>query len=81
MPWKRDLKNVRVQATFPAESKAAAAGLSCGIALVGQVKVSDNPPYESTYKGFWPDPLLSFLQQSDVKAGEHVAFWIDVATS
>jgi hypothetical protein len=81
MPWKRDLKNVRVQATFTAESKATAAGLSCTVSLVGHVDVNDDPPYESTYKAFWPDPLLSFLQQSDVKAGEHVAFWIDVATS
>jgi len=80
MPWKRDLKKVRVEASFPAESKAAAAGLSCAVSLVGHVDVKDDPPYDSTYKGFWPDPLLSFLRQSDVKAGEHVAFWIDVAT-
>lgn len=81
MPWKRDLKNARVKAAFPADSRAATAGLSCAVSLVGHVDVNDDPPYDSKYKAFWPDPLLSFLQQSDIKAGEHVAFWIDVASS
>lgn len=77
MPWRRDLKNVRVQASF----SSAATGLSCSVSLVGHVDVDDDPPYETQYKAFYPDPLLSFLQQADVRAGEHVSFWVDVAST
>ncbi|MBI4579117.1 MAG: DUF4091 domain-containing protein, partial [Planctomycetes bacterium] len=56
-------------------------GITCSVSLVGHVDVNDDPPYDSTYKGLWPDPLLSFMQTADVAAGEHVAFWVDVATA
>jgi len=78
IPFDRDLKNVRVAATLSAPA-GSPGDLSCSVSLVGHVDVNDDPPYESSYKGFWPDVLLSFLRTADIKAGEHVAFWIDVA--
>ena len=51
------------------------------VALVGHVDVADKVRYDADYHGWWPDPLLDFQTVCDAQPGEHVAFWIDVATS
>jgi hypothetical protein len=82
IPYGRDLKDVRVDARMDsAASSRKQAEIVCKVSLVGHVDVNDDPPYEKTYQWLWPDPLLSFLQTAEtVKVGEHVAFWVDVAT-
>lgn len=82
IPFRRDLENVTVKASVAASNAAGSPPkISCAVSLVAHVDVNDDPPYEELYKGFWPDPLLSFLQSAPVKAGEHVAFWLDVAVA
>lgn len=80
VPFGRDLADVTVSAGPLKTASGHAFDGKIGVSLVGHVDVADDPPYDVEYKGWWPDPLLSFLQKSDVKEGEHVAFWIDVAT-
>lgn len=80
VPFARDLAEVSVSAGELKSEGGAAFDGKLEVSLVGHVDVADNPPYDVEYKGWWPDPLLSFMQKCDVKEGEHVAFWIDVAT-
>ncbi len=58
--------------------------------LVGHVDVSDDPidnldiaypPHLVNYTGWWPDPLLTFMNSCNIGANDRVAFWIDVATT
>ncbi|HPD29750.1 MAG TPA: DUF4091 domain-containing protein [Phycisphaerae bacterium] len=80
IPFGRDLADVTVSVGPLKSAMGQAFNGRIEVSLVGHVDVADNPPYDAEHKGWWPDPLLSFLQKSDVKEGEHVAFWIDVAT-
>ncbi len=57
------------------------ADTTVSVALVGHVDVADQVRYDADYHGWWPDPLLDFQTTGDAQPGEHVAFWIDVATS
>lgn len=82
IPINRNLKNVRVRTNLEAPSGDAKPLVpACSVSLVGHVDGDDDPPYDLSYKGFWPDPLLNFKQNADVHAGEHVAFWLDVAAA
>jgi len=83
MPYERDLRNasVSVSALRGKGDGRDFAGGQVTVSLVGHVKTEGNTPYEVSYTGWWPDPLLSFQQKADVRAGEHVAFWVDVSTS
>jgi hypothetical protein len=81
LPFERDLKNVKV-AVSPLQSADGQpmTGGKAEVALVGHVDVADNPPYpDIDYHGWYPDPLLSFQDTCDARAGDNVAFWIDVA--
>ena len=81
MPFHEDLQDVSV-------SVSPLAGIAGGealrgktkVSLVGHVDVDDNTRYKVEHHGWWPDPLLDFQRSCDVRAGDHVAFWIDVAT-
>ncbi len=80
IPFARDLADVTVTAGPLKSASGQAFDGKVEVSLVGHVDVADDPPYDADYKGWWPDPLLSFLQKCNVRQGEHVAFWIDVAT-
>lgn len=82
MPFAENLRNVSVTASpLRAGDSRPAPGATLTISLVGHVKVEGKQPYDVERNGWYPDPLLSFQSHCDVSAGEHVAFWIDVATS
>jgi len=83
MPFGRDLKNARVTVSElkSVEGGRPFEGGTVTVSLVGHVDVADDPPYKVSYHGWYPDPLLDFQKQCDVKDGDHVAFWIDVATA
>jgi len=58
--------------------------------LVGHVDVSDDPidnldiaypPHVVGYTGWWPDPLLTFMNTCSINANDRVAFWVDLATT
>ena len=82
MPFESDLKNVSVAVSpLKASGGGAMPDGKTEVSLVGHVDVNDRPPYEDiTYHGWYPDPLLSFQKSCEAKAGDNVAFWIDVAT-
>jgi len=82
------LTNARVTVSVPQEIHGA--GPLDGKAnawLVGHVDVSDltnypidYPEYMAGYKGWYPDPLLTFTNScSNIDVGRWVAFWIDVS--
>ncbi len=83
MPFDRDLRgaSVSVSPLRGADDGREFAGGKTAVSLVGHVNTKGPTPYEVTYFGWWPDPLLDFQQKADIRAGEHVAFWIDVATA
>ena len=82
MPFERDLKNTSVAVSpLKASNGGTMAGGKVEVSLVGHVDVVDTPPYQDiTYHGWYPDPLLNFQKSCEAKAGDNVAFWIDVAT-
>jgi hypothetical protein len=45
---------------------------------VGYVETKSVPPYGSAQVGWWPDPILDFLQSADIAAGDVQAFWVRV---
>jgi hypothetical protein len=83
MPYHQPLRNLDVAVSQPrnAAGNAPRSAVTATVALVGHVDVADNPPYPVDDHGWWPDPLLPFQTRCDAAIGEHIAFWIDVATT
>ncbi len=84
------LSNACVDVSQPqgAQGEGALAG-EAKAWLVGHVDVIDQPmnnlnveypSYLVNYRGWWPDPLLTFTNTCNINAGDRVAFWIDVST-
>ncbi|MBC8443329.1 DUF4091 domain-containing protein, partial [PVC group bacterium] len=44
--------------------------------VMGYVETKHRPPYEASYVGWWPDPILDFLGPIDIAAGVVQTFWI-----
>jgi hypothetical protein len=83
MPFGRDLSNasVTVSDLVSEQDGGPIPGGKVEVSLVGHVKVGDDQPYRVEYKNAWyPDPLLNFQHECDIKDGEHVAFWINIGT-
>ena len=81
IPMTGALKRVSVSASPPVgkDGKEPMAGRVVP-ALVGHVQTRDAGSYLPDYIGWYPDPILDFQQTCDAGEGEHVAFWVDVAT-
>ncbi len=81
IPMTGPLKDVTVSAS-PAVRTKGGETLAGRIttALVGHVQTRPAGSYLPDYVGWYPDPILDFQQTCDVGDGEHVAFWVDVAT-
>jgi hypothetical protein len=56
--------------TFPPES--------IHVPVVGYVETKVVPPYGSSHVGWWPDPILDFLDTADIAEGDAQAFWVRV---
>ncbi len=46
--------------------------------VMGYVETKTRPPYQVSYVGWWPDPILDFLGPVDIAAGDLQSFWIRV---
>ena len=46
--------------------------------VVGFVKTEHVPPYNPDYVGWWPDPILNFMQICDIAEGDVQSFWVRV---
>lgn len=81
IPMTGPLKNVAVSASAPmgTAGQGPLAGRTTA-APVGHVKTRPAGSYLPDYVGWYPDPILDFQHTCDIGRGEHVAFWIDVAT-
>lgn len=81
IPYHLDLHNASL-AVSELKSEKDGAGFKGAITtgLVGHVKTTPPGLYNPGYVGWYPDPILDFQNSADVAKGEHVAFWIDVAT-
>ena len=83
----RDFADVRVFpiGDFRHESKPGASFPASNIVCraVGFVKTKFEPPYVSRTGepalGWWPDPILEYLDHVPVKAGDFQSFWIRVS--
>ncbi|MBI5835473.1 MAG: DUF4091 domain-containing protein [Armatimonadetes bacterium] len=70
-PLSSNLKDVSIRVTglgWPAGSVAAPP--------VGYVQTKSTPPYGSAHVGWWPDPILDFMDKADVAAGDAQSFWL-----
>ena len=45
---------------------------------VGYVETKAVPPYGSSHVGWWPDPILDFMDAADIAKGDAQAFWVRV---
>ncbi|MCF6238778.1 MAG: DUF6067 family protein, partial [Candidatus Marinimicrobia bacterium] len=52
---------------------------SIDTAVVGYVQTQTDPRSGTPYIGWWPDPILSFLQTTDIGAGDAQSFWVRVS--
>lgn len=46
--------------------------------VVGYVETKTRPPYNVSYVGWWPDPILDFLGRVDIAPGDLQTFWVRV---
>ena len=86
LPVSKTLKNVRVSAsTLRSEQGREFQAKGVKVSPVGFVETSFEPPYivypnlQPPETGWWPDPILSFLDSVDVKEGEWQSFWVSVS--
>jgi hypothetical protein len=54
----------------------AASNIDCDV--MGYVQTKAQPPYQVSYIGWWPDPILNFLGPVDIKPGDIQTFWVRV---
>ncbi len=79
-PWAASLKNVRVKVSSLVNSQGEALPKEAvDVRTVGFVKTIE-PDYPTDYVGWWPDPLLDFLDAVDVPEQEVQTFWVRVRT-
>jgi len=45
---------------------------------VGYVETKAVPPYGSSHVGWWPDPILDFMEVVDIAKGDAQSFWVRV---
>ena len=79
LPVAQALRKVAVRAGDLHSAHGATFGrtnIQCDV--VGYVDTKTCPPYGTPYVGWWPDPILDFLDAVDVAAGDAQAFWIRV---
>lgn len=73
------VKGVQVSVTdlrTPGGAVLSAEHVNCDV--VGYVETKTRPPYQVSYVGWWPDPILDFLGPVEVKEGDLQSFWVRV---
>ena len=72
-----DLKQVAVSVSdlkSPSGAVFSAKNVNCDV--MGYVQTKQRPPYDVSYVGWWPDPILDFLGPVDIKSGDLQSFWV-----
>ena len=79
MPLRRDLESVRVRVSdLRAARGERLAAENVDAIAVGYVETKAVPPYGSSHVGWWPDPILDFMDTVDIAEGDAQAFWVRV---
>ena len=69
----RDVQGLRAELAW----ETADCPLTHELGWMGHVKTA-GPPYAVDYQGWWPDPILAFLESVDVPAERTEALWVTV---
>ncbi|MCP4638830.1 MAG: DUF4091 domain-containing protein [bacterium] len=78
VPFEQDLAGVRIEVEdLAADDGSTLSADAIDTRVVGYVK-TENPPYEVSHVGWWPDPLLDFLPDVAIEAGDVQSFWVRV---
>jgi hypothetical protein len=79
LPLEADLPAVSMRVSdLKGKGRARLATVNVTACPVGYVQTKATPPYGSSRVGWWPDPVLTFMQQADVAKGDAQAFWVQV---
>ncbi len=79
IPYNSDLSSVSVKVGRLVNDKGVSfEGKNIRAVPMGYVKTKTVPPYGSSYVGWWPDPILDFMKETDVAKGVAQAFWVRV---
>jgi hypothetical protein len=79
VPCERDLRRVQVRLEdLRSAAGAVFARTNISAAPVGYVETRKTPPYGSSFAGWWPDPILDFLDSADIAKGDAQSFWVRV---
>jgi len=46
--------------------------------VMGYVRTENVPPYGTPHVGWWPDPILDFMKETDIARGDAQSFWVSV---
>lgn len=78
-PFERDLKQVQVRVVGMKSGDGTPLPGSCITAPpVGYVETKRTPPYGSSHVGWWPDPILTFMDRADIAMGDAQSFWVNI---
>ncbi|MFQ6097770.1 MAG: glycoside hydrolase domain-containing protein, partial [Armatimonadota bacterium] len=79
MPLGRDLRRVSVRVSdLEARGGKRLDADNVNAVPVGYVETKAVPPYGSSHVGWWPDPILDFMDEVNVEKGDAQAFWVRV---
>ncbi|MFP4499417.1 MAG: glycoside hydrolase domain-containing protein [Candidatus Hydrogenedentota bacterium] len=79
-PWQGDLEEVQVEvAALKNNTGDALPEDAVSVSAMGYVKTEKPSRYPVDFVGWWPDPLLDFLDTVDVAQGDAQSFWVRVA--
>ncbi|MEN6642621.1 MAG: hypothetical protein ABFE08_09255 [Armatimonadia bacterium] len=77
LPCEQPLKRVQVRVRdLQIPGGAAFADRYIEPVPVGYVETKARPPYGTSHIGWWPDPILDFMDAADVQPGDAQAFWV-----
>lgn len=79
MPRDRTVQGVHVSVsdlTSATGDVLSASQIDCDV--MGYVRTKQNPPYAVSHVGWWPDPILDFLEPVDIAEGDLQSFWVRV---
>ncbi len=79
LPLSGPLKDVRVRVSDLRSRDGKTLRSRCIRAVpMGYVETKSVPPYGSSHVGWWPDPILDFMDKADIAAGDAQSFWVRV---
>ncbi|MBM3476140.1 MAG: DUF4091 domain-containing protein [Armatimonadetes bacterium] len=79
MPLEADLPAAKIRVTdLRGKDRPRLAAANVTASPVGYVETKATPPYGSSHVGWWPDPILTFMEEADIAQGDAQAFWVQV---